>query len=1014
MAGRSDKDAQDRELVARWVQRGLPWSQLRAALDRATREGLPLSDALGAAGWGGPVETKGTRPGHPPPADGAAAGPGFDDPDTFFDVEAEPAGLERGPAFQDSPWQEVDADITFRELEPASGPDWPIAGRKNEGGDRRAETRPVPRAPGVNPSGLDLDATAPSPPAQRASDAASAPFDSDRGGWDDEDAFSPTRPALPAGSGRRSSTNPWNIETELPWRAGTDPGIEVPIHQTHGPLSATGRTTGERYALRGELGRGGMGRVLKALDRDIGREVAVKVLLPNAEHQDLLIRRFWTEVQATGQLEHPSIIPIHDVGRLPTGELFYVMKRLTGRTLANILRSLAHGDEETRASHSRARLLTIFQQIANAVAFAHARNVIHRDIKPGNIMIGRYGEAILIDWGLAKVVDQTREPTGDLPLVQLEGVSGAETSSGTITGTPQYMPPEATEGSPSKITSKSDVYSLGAVLYEILTFRPAFTDEGFVPTVMKVRRGDFVPPRKLAPGRNIPEELDELCRQAMDGDPERRPTAKALADDVARILEGARDKERRTERARSRLREGRQAADRWKLLKVELQQCESEAKRLRKEIPPWAGADQKMQIWSVEDRVAELQMEAVSAFEEAEAAFLRGLGEIPEDRETRNALAALYFARFGEAERSRDTESMRYYRKLVARYDDGAWARMVEGNGSLEVDIRSRDGAAVTLDLSRFEAQQRILRPRDPRRLGPSPVPKFELPHGSHLLTARRSGARDVPIPVWIGRTEDVKIRLELPRDEDVGDAFVWVAPGPAILGGDAVAHGAWERRTEDVLGFAIGRFPVTCGEYLEFLNDVAASDPARAMGHAPRARANEGHYWKLDPHRRCFELPDSSPGGQRWMRDLPVNGVSHQDALAYVEWKKARTGEALRLPREAEWEKAARGVDGRFFPWGDDFDATFCKMKDSRPTPYPEPEPVGTFATDVSVYGARDMAGGIREICETTAEGRTAAVMRGGCWHDTGLFCRVAFRHITTSDFVNTGLGFRLAKDIE
>ncbi|NJK88484.1 MAG: formylglycine-generating enzyme family protein [Myxococcales bacterium] len=144
------------------------------------------------------------------------------------------------------------------------------------------------------------------------------------------------------------------------------------------------------------------------------------------------------------------------------------------------------------------------------------------------------------------------------------------------------------------------------------------------------------------------------------------------------------------------------------------------------------------------------------------------------------------------------------------------------------------------------------------------------------------------------------------------------------------------------------------------------------------------------------------------------MNGVSARDALAYVEWRRERTDERVRLPHELEWEKAARGVDGRYFPWGDEFDPTFCKMKDSRDLAYPEPEPVGAFPKDCSVYGARDMAGSIRELCWTELEGEFAPVMRGGCWHDTGLFCRTAFRHLTQSDFVNSGLGFRLAKDLE
>ncbi|MGF1511086.1 MAG: SUMF1/EgtB/PvdO family nonheme iron enzyme [Myxococcota bacterium] len=814
-------------------------------------------------------------------------------------------------------------------------------------------------------------------------------------GDEDGDGFGPTRPVLQSASSERHRPS-WSFEDAdtVPSQPASD--AVVP-----------------RYKLLEELGRGGMGRVVRAWDTEIGREVAIKVLVPPGEARDLALRRFMTEVQATGQLEHPSIIPVHDVGRLPSGELFYVMKRLTGRTLADIIRALRQDDHHTREEFTRVRLLTIFQQIAYAVAFAHARGVIHRDIKPSNIMVGRFGEAILIDWGLAKLAEGPRDPAiaSELPLVQVERSSVAETQSGTITGTPQYMSPEATEGDPGLVSDRSDVYGLGAVLYELLTLEPAFEDRGFVPTVMKVREANVMPPRKRRPDLAIPEELDELCTAAMSPQAIARPTAKQLADSVGRILEGARERERRERDARSRLREGRTAADRWKVLKMQLQQAETEAKRLRKEVPAWADVADKQRIWSVEDRVNELKIEAVSAFEEAEAAFLRALGEVADDRDARNALASLYFARFGEAERARDSVAQRYYRRLVSRYDDGAWAQLLEGKGTLEIEGAPEP---LSVQLAPLEERQRRLQPGVRIDLGTTPIRSLELSPGSYVLFFRGPGTEELTAPLLMGRTKSVRVRLVSRSPEEIGEGFVLVPEGPAIIGGDAVAHGSFDRQVVDVAEFAIAQFPVTCGAYRAFLNHLAQTDPEQALAHAPRARAREGHYWSFDSDRRRFDLPEVSPGGHRWTAELPVNGVSAEDAEAYVVWLQGERGDpSLRLPTEQEWEKAARGVDGRFFPWGDEFDPNFCKMKDSRAAPYPEPEPVGTFPSDRSVYGARDMAGGIRELCWGTVEGERRPVMRGGCWHDTGLFCRVAFRHVTQMDFVNSGLGFRLAKSL-
>lgn len=769
----------------------------------------------------------------------------------------------------------------------------------------------------------------------------------------------------------------------------------------------------ERYRLHEEIGRGGMGRILRARDAQIGRDVALKVLRGGRNPPESAVRRFWTEVQATGQLEHPSIIPIHDVGRLPSGELFYVMKKLSGSSLADILDALIAGDPDLVGEFDRARLLTILQQVAYAVAFAHAHGVIHRDIKPANIMVGRYGEAILIDWGLAKILRDVEEVDLDAierPVEMVGRYSGSETASGTITGTPQYMSPEATEGRPGTVGPKTDVYGLGAVLYEILTLRPAFEDEGFVPTVVKVRAQSFLPPSELVPTGDIPEELEQLCLRAMALDPTERPSAKALADELGRILQGARERERRMREARRRVREGRASTERWKQLKRELQTAESASKRMAKAVPGFADVAEKRSLWQLEDRVSELKIEAIGAFEEAEAAFLRALGEVPDDRDARSALAALYFARFVEAEQARDREGQRYFRRLVARYDEGAWARILDGDGSLEVHAEPAD---VDVSIARYEADSRVLVPKDPRALGFVPIRGLRLPLGSYQLSLRRGEDPPIIRPVVVGRAESVTVRVRYLGPEEIGEGFVLVPGGPAVLGGDPVAHGALDRHVVDVPDFAIARFPVTCDEYLAFLNALAREDPRSAEPHVPRARAKEGYWWSYHPTERRFQYPSRSPGGHAWVGTLAVNGVSFEDAHAYIHWRRELTGERLRLPTETEWEKAARGVDGRFFPWGDHFDPTFCKMKDSRDHPYPEPEPVGSFATDTSPYGARDMAGGVRELCTAEVGGETVPVMRGGCWHDTGLFCRLAFRHLTQPDFVNSGLGFRLAKDI-
>ncbi|MCK6552023.1 bifunctional serine/threonine-protein kinase/formylglycine-generating enzyme family protein [Myxococcota bacterium] len=926
------------------------------------------------------------------------SGGGFDDGDTWYDLPVRMAAPEL-----------VTQELATRPVRPALELDVTADAVALELDDVLAQPTIVPGNP---------RASYPTPEAfdpQPSADATPEPYVDDA--WS-EHSFSATVHREPGAPISLPISIDRAIEEDtrsIPYR--NLEGVDLEIHRNSVRLAPSGRRVEERYQLLGEIGRGGMGRILKARDGEIGREVAVKILLGGKEAPENMIRRFWMEVQATGQLEHPAIIPVHDVGRLPSGELFYVMKKLSGRTLADIVAALARGEPAAEVEFTRVRLLTIFQQIAYATAFAHARGVIHRDIKPANIMVGDYGEAMLLDWGLAKVIGQPElfaQPSDSLDRprpVTLARYSNSGTATGTITGTPQYMSPEATEGKPELITTKSDVYGLGAVLYEILTYEPPFPDLGFVPTLVRVRTADVRRPRDVAPDRAIAVELEELCLRAMDKDPGERPGAKELADDIGRILEGAKERERRQQEAKARIREGRKATERWKNLKVELQSAESEAKRLQKEVPPWASVDKKQPVWAIEDRVSELKIEAISAFEESEAAFLRALGEVPDDREARSALAALYFARFGEAERARDVEGQRYYRNLVARYDDGVWARVLAGDGTLEI---SADLDDVEVSIARMEPAGRVLRPGEPTHLGRVPIARFEIPIGSYSLVFRREGEREILRPVSIGRTESVSVHVKFRTGAEIGDAYVLVPEGPAILGGDPIAHGGFDRKVVDVAEFAIARFPVTCEEYLAFINaKLMEGGLDAALRHVPRARAQEGHYWRYNRDEHKFEYPEKSPGGHSWVGNLPVSAISMLDAEAYIAWRAGLTGERLRLPHENEWEKAARGVDGRFFPWGDHFDPTFCKMKESRDRPYPEPEPVGAFPTDRSPYGVRDMAGGVREICVTDEGGSLRPVMRGGCWSDTGLFCRVAFRHLMQPDFVNTGLGFRVVKDL-
>jgi len=279
----------------------------------------------------------------------------------------------------------------------------------------------------------------------------------------------------------------------------------------------------ERYEPVGEHARGGLGRVVRAVDRRLGRTVAVKELL---RHDPSNEARFLREAMITARLEHPGIVPVHEAGRWPNGDPYYVMKLVEGRTLKELI-------VEGATLRERLGLLPHVIAVADAVGYAHSEAVIHRDLKPSNVIVGSFGETIVVDWGLAR--DRKRNIPEPSEEILTAAGSGASTVSGKVVGTPAYMSPEQARG--DVVDERSDVYALGAVLYEVLAGSPPHADTTPQAVLDRVIAGPPRPLPMVVPG--VPGELATIVRKAMARDPDARyPNAIALAEDLRRFTTG--------------------------------------------------------------------------------------------------------------------------------------------------------------------------------------------------------------------------------------------------------------------------------------------------------------------------------------------------------------------------------------------------------------------------------------------------------------------------------------------
>lgn len=306
-----------------------------------------------------------------------------------------------------------------------------------------------------------------------------------------------------------------------------------------------------RYSIASSLGQGGMGVVRLATDRRIGREVAIKTMHPSGASRQLGAR-FLREACVQGQLEHPAVVPVHDLGRDSDGALYFTMRRVRGVTFGEIIDRLRGGDADAARQYSRRKLISAFASVCQAVHFAHTRGVVHRDLKPANVMLGDFGEVYVLDWGVAKLVNlPDANFAGERPSVTAASTPDARTLAGAAMGTPGYMAPEQARGV-EDVDRRADVYALGAVLFELLCLEPLHPAKTFEAILLSTVNGADARPSVRAPHAEIPPELEAICVKATAVDPaDRFPDVGELLDALERFLDGDRDLDQRRRAAQA-------------------------------------------------------------------------------------------------------------------------------------------------------------------------------------------------------------------------------------------------------------------------------------------------------------------------------------------------------------------------------------------------------------------------------------------------------------------------------
>lgn len=789
------------------------------------------------------------------------------------------------------------------------------------------------------------------------------------------------------------------------------------------------------------IGMGGMGTVFAAKDSLFYRNVALKIMRSELRNQEKNVNSFIREARITAQIDHPNIVPVYNLGVFHEMGPYFSMKKIDGITLSEVLKHLENNDEEYEKNYSLRHRLEIFINICNGVAFAHSKGVVHCDLKPGNIMLGNYGEVFIMDWGMA-IYRSEKDSSSENRKIHLGDKAGKDCgmSNPTINGTPAYMAPEQMFGKFDSIDEQTDVYALGVILYALLTctqspFPPRLPAEDIFN---KALSGDFLPPRKRAPKRQISNELEVVCLKAMSPyKHERYPDVMSLMQDIRNILDM-----HPVEVYNSPLSNFIKYCRRHPMIPTALVGAlitlavfysyfslsnMLNANALYQVLT--LSVDESMPIFAHirndlkknDDNIQKNQGYDITQDENHEREIKGAVAKLDLScNQTLETLEKINELTFNDKYLPKITEALDFcihYSLLtnnssniqkILNFDSGlvyeAYKDIIGKSQKLrrQLQLLSLNSGDLFFKTSNKKLEVFISRQIDQDAVQVSKNETsseknntelifkqgdftMSLRSGEYSLLISDSKERNVTIPILINAGESTEIEFEFP--DNIPKDCIYVHKG--YYYSNILHHSSQGRQSYTGSFFLLDR-ELTIGEYLEFFKTV--KDKNLKQRYNPDLLFYKDGKFSL---KKLFGADNKilPPYNEK----MPLVGVSVEGANAFCRYMSEKLGMKCRLPYFMELEKAARGTGRRLYVWGNNFNPAYALLSvNPAIKDYPNGAPPKSFSHDYSLYGAYDLTGNVRELVQLR-KNLDYYVLYGGSYRNTlnyakcGTFSRFA-----------------------